>query len=175
MYVPNPASIGAPWASGVHLRVTWAQVERQPGQFDWRSLEQHPAFVEAVRAHKTVGFQVEIQGTPEKPALPAWAQVPQIEVAVGGSTRMWPAVWSPEFQTAFGRFIKALAQCYDGDPRLAYIVMTEGTAIPYTVNPTQWDTAGYSATDNSAAYQQLYERYLQLLGMCSVRLHASTR
>jgi anion transporter len=161
VYVPNPTSIGTPWASGAHLRVTWAQVERQPGQFDWRSLEQHPAFVEAVRANKKVGFQVDIQGSTRKPALPAWVQVPQIGVAVGGTTKIWPAVWSPEFQTAFARFIKALAQRYDGDSRLAYVVMTEGTSIPYTVNPTQWDTAGYRATGYSVAYQQLYETYLQ--------------
>jgi hypothetical protein len=70
-------------------------------------------------------------------------------------------VCSPEFQTAFGRFIEALAQRYDGDLRLAYVAMAEGTALPYTANPTQWDTAGYSATGYSAAYQQLYETYLQ--------------
>lgn len=163
VYVPGAANLRAAWVSGAYLPVTWAQLEVQPGQFDWRSLDQHPTFVDAVRAGKPVGLQVQLQSTPGKPAVPAWGQVPQIEVAAEpGKPRTWPAVWSPEFQTAFPRFVAALAQRYDGDSRLAYVVMTEGTAIPYTANPKRWDAAGYSAAAYSQAYQQIYQAYLEV-------------
>ena len=162
LYVPGAAALHTAGVSGVHLPLTWAQIERQPNQFDWRSLEQHPTFVSAVRAGKQVGLQVEIQGVAGKPAVPAWAQVPQLDVATGsGPRRRWPVVWSPQFQTAFARFVAALGQRYDGDPRLAYVVMTEGTAIPYARNPQPWDAAGYSPAGYSAAYQQLYQMYQQ--------------
>lgn len=162
VYVQSPAALRADWVSGAHLPVIWTQLEVQPGQFDWRSLEQHPTFVDAVRAGKKLGLQVALQGTPGKPTVPAWVQVPQIEVTTGpGKPRTWPAVWSPEFQTAFPRFVAALAQRYDSDPRLAYVVMTEGTAIPYAANPKRWDSAGYSATTYSQAYQKIYQTYLQ--------------
>jgi hypothetical protein len=162
LYVPGAAALHTAGVRGVHLPLTWAQVERQPNQFDWRSLEQHPTFVSAVRAGKQVGLQVEIQGVAGKPAVPAWAQVPQLDVATGsGPRRHWPVVWSPQFQTAFARFVAALGQRYDGDPRLAYVVMTEGTAIPYTRNPQLWNAAGYSPVGYSAAYQQLYRMYQQ--------------
>ena len=162
LYVPGAAALHTAGVSGVHLPLTWAQIERQPNQFDWRSLEQHPTFVSAVRAGKQIGLQVEIQGVAGKPAVPAWAQVPQLDVATGsGPSRRWPVVWSPQFQTAFARFVAALGQRYDGDPRLAYVVMTEGTAIPYARNPQPWDAAGYSPAGYSAAYQQLYQMYQQ--------------
>ena len=96
LYVPGAAALHTAGVSGVHLPLTWAQIERQPNQFDWRSLEQHPTFVSAVRAGKQVGLQVEIQGTAGTPAVPAWAQVPQLDVATGaGPSRRWPVVWSP--------------------------------------------------------------------------------
>lgn len=150
-----------PWASGAHLEVTWAQLETRPGQFDWRIIEQHPTVLQAVRAGKPFGLQIRLQGTAEKPTCPSWVKVPQVKVATKpGLGRTWPAVWSEPFQKEFPRFITALAQQYDGDPRLAYVVMTEGTAIPYTANSKVWDKAGYTVTRYSEAYKHMYQSYL---------------
>ena len=162
IYVQRHPDLQEPWAAGAHIHVTWARVEPQRGLYDWRAIEEDATVVAAVRSGKPFGLQISFHGTPGKPGSPGWAGVPQIEALLQpGKARTWSAIWSPEFQREFPHFVQALAKQYDGDPRLAYVVMTDDTALPYTANPKLWDKSGYTVAGYTAAYQQIYQTYLQ--------------
>jgi hypothetical protein len=145
-----------------HLAVTWAQLEPNRGQFDWRVIDLHPIVVKARLTGEPFGLQIRLQGTPSEPGIPAWTEVPVIQPSPrqdGG--RVWPAIWSDAFQRAFPPFVRALADRFDGDQRLAYLVTSDATAIPYAQNPRLWDQAGFTIAGYQQAYQHVYETYRQ--------------
>jgi solute carrier family 13 (sodium-dependent dicarboxylate transporter), member 2/3/5 len=151
-----------PGVVDAHLAVTWAQLEPHRGQFDWRVIDMHPIVVKARLTGQPFGLQIRLQGTPSAPGIPAWTEVPVIQPSPRQNAgHVWPAMWSNAFQRAFPPFVRALAERFDGDQHLAYLVMSDATAIPYAQNPARWDQAGFTIAGYKQAYQHVYQTYRQ--------------
>jgi len=113
-----------PDLEGVIVRPHWWQVEPARGQFDFSALEA------AISWWAARGKQVIIRNAvfvPDPHQPPEWLYDFGVEAIVyepraAAEPRRVPRVWdSPEFEKLLDEYVQALAERYDGDPRVAYV------------------------------------------------------
>ena len=110
-----------------YSRVSWAKLEPEEGQFDWREID---AFINEFKAHgKKIGFGVMSisTGYGTQYVTPKWvfdAGAKPFAIPDDSSptkTQIIAKQWDdPVFVAQLGKFIRALGQRYDGNPDIAF-------------------------------------------------------
>src|SRR3990167_4745882 len=126
-----------PWLDGVKIMVYWSKVEKKPGVYDFSLIDYHLQLA-ASKGKKVVLSIVtadERRGDylPDS-ATPPWVfasgatavdhQYPGAEVPDKPSKI--PVYWEGTYLAAYGRFIRELAERYDGEPTLARVEIGVG-------------------------------------------------
>ncbi len=126
----NPDNnINNPYLSGAELARNWAEIEPEEGQFQWDLIDA-PLKLWAGKHKKIILFFKTVQKKGQNPtqdsATPQWvydAGAKKITTADGTN---WPIYWDNIFLAKYENFVKAVAQHYDGNPNIEFVVMGLG-------------------------------------------------
>jgi hypothetical protein len=136
-----------PYVAGVQVNLDWANIEPQKRQYRWDEIDR--LLDQCGKAGKQVAFKfTAVSGKvmtdsqlakgkgragPEvengNDATPAWLfDDPQVRRIGGiatpkGKVPLYPVFWDQAYQKHLGDLLAAMAQRYDGDPRIEYIRM----------------------------------------------------
>jgi hypothetical protein len=143
-----------PDLAGTTLTFEWARLEPEPGQFEWRAVDQ--AIAPWAAAGKRVILRVSAGGeatwgAAAADATPAWVYAQGVP-AVHDDGSTLPVYWNPTYLADYDAFIAAYAARYDGDPAVSFIEMgigDGGETLPDTQEGTtdhlaQWAPYGYT-------------------------------
>jgi hypothetical protein len=138
-------STQSPAFSGIVVNQTWAQLEPEPGAFDFESLDTSLASVATFnRSHPraTLGVRLRIFAAY---AAPPWAKdldggpitIPAHQPGnTGGTLGRW---WTPDYRSAWSKLQQALAARYDSNPLIREVAVSSCstlTAEPFVMAPT---------------------------------------
>lgn len=126
-----------PLVDGARYSFNWAELEPQEGQYRWdligKMLSEWAArgkrVIIAVKTAQKGG-----EGETAHSATPEWvyaagAEKIAFEAKRGpaeGETIVYPVYWDPIYLAKYERFIRALANRFDGDPRIEYVEIGVG-------------------------------------------------
>ena len=116
-----------PGCSTVYLRVPWAYVEPEEGQFNWNLLDA-PAQRWIARGGQ-VAFRITCSENWTRHATPEWvkkAGAKGVDYAWGKGPVEGGPLWDPDFLDPvfldkLDRFLAAMAKRYDGNPHVAFV------------------------------------------------------
>ena len=152
-----------PYIAGSQLSYTWSELEPDDGAYRWDLID---ADLEPwARAGKKCWIEI---STCDKRAVgrfaplgtPNWLfsrGVPKIQA---DQTATYPVFWNDPYQALWGRFVRRLADRYDGDPRLEFVA-TGGYSSGHEPNLSsrdnallmdQWRAAGFDGFTTSGTY-----------------------
>ena len=125
----NPTkNIENPCLSGVEVIFNWTELEPENGKFRWELIDS--AIEPWVKKDKQVilSFRtVQKKGTnpTQRSATPSWVYSSGVSKIEGDGTN-WPIYWDKKFLEKYEEFIKSLAERYDGNPNIEFIIMGVG-------------------------------------------------
>ncbi len=105
-------------------RFAWSRVEPKEGQYDWDVIDDYIGQYQELGKQFAFGVMCVNTSTDDKYTTPKWvfeAGAKGKEVEADGHTVMVPKWTDKVFLEKLNNFIKALAERYDGDPRIAFI------------------------------------------------------
>lgn len=146
----NPPHLRHPHVDGVFLRFTWADLEPEPGEFDFSVIERDVA--PWVSAGKKVLIGIKPAGQHNR-STPQWVSksIPSIPyIRKGKNSRVSvPKYWDAEFLPAARGLIHALGKRYDGDQRIEAVMVGVGhlgflTAAPNAGGAEAFLAAGWT-------------------------------
>jgi LysM repeat protein len=164
-----------PDVAGRSLVYYWAQLEPQPGVYDWNLVDQDMA--PWIAAGKKVILRVTTAGQAswDKTAdsahgTPAWVYAQGVRSVTEKDGAVLPEYWNPTFLADYNDFLRAFAARYDGNPNVALVDAAVGIGgetkpdsennpnllslwqgIGYT-DPLWWTTVQQIITDYSTAF-----------------------
>lgn len=157
----------SPSIDGVRLRTFWDKIEPEAGRYNWAHLDE--GLAQAERSGKAVSFSIGAGM-----ATPAWVYgqgvgkfqfTPPPNPGTGQSPgdMVMPLPWDERFQAEWGKFIRATAERYDGNPRVAYIVMAGfGPLIETFLVKFPQDMARIQAMGGTEKWVSASERIIDL-------------
>jgi hypothetical protein len=132
----------SPALSGIVVNQTWAQLEPAPGQFDFTTLDESLAAVEAYNGqHPDAPLGVRLRVFAAY-AAPEWAKTldgtpltvpPNLPSDTGGTLGQW---WKPGYRSAWAGLQQALASRYDSNSVLREVAVSSCsslTAEPFVI------------------------------------------
>ena len=132
----------SPAFAGIVVNQTWSQLEPNPGQFDFSTLDSSLAAVTAYNAqHVAAPLGVRLRVFAAY-AAPDWAKSldgppivvpPNLPADTGGTLGRW---WMPGYRSAWASLQRALAKRYDSDPVLQEVAVSSCsslTAEPFVI------------------------------------------
>jgi len=111
-----------PYVQGVLLRTHWNKIQPSEEAVNWSFFDQGVALAE--QYDKRVGLLVTAGvTTPEWVYAAGASRFTLRKLRDPKSSPNQPLPWDPVFQAKWGNVIRALGERYDGNPRVAYVVM----------------------------------------------------
>lgn len=154
------AVIEHPLVDVVSVRVSWAEVEPQRGEFTFDSLDEQIAAAHGARKSVNLRFSPygQVRGND---ATPAWVfeQVPAIAFTSRKERRgnvKIPTVWDARFLPAYESFVAAVADRYANDSRVRYVQIGVGHLGFLTAQPSPEGSEAFIAAGWTIA---VWERY----------------
>jgi len=152
-----------PYIAGTQLSYSWAELEPREGDYQWQLIESDMApwaragkkcWIEIATANKRDKADAGGRGTPE------WVFNKGVPKVKNDNTASYPVFWNQQYIALWGKFVRALAKKFDGDPRLEF-VSTGGYANGHEPNLSssdndalmpQWHSAGFDGFTPQGTY-----------------------
>jgi pimeloyl-ACP methyl ester carboxylesterase len=144
--------------SGTVINANWAQLEPEPGSYDWSVIDQSLVAIQAYNnAHPATPLAAKLRVFSGNGA-PAWVKTlggsPLTLTSVKGETVTVGRWWTPAYEAAWRTFQTAMAERYDSNPLVRESAVTSCSALtgePFSVPHTSGDItvltdAGYTNT-----------------------------
>lgn len=125
---------------GAHMKFFWSDIELARDYFDWSSIDEWLDEQSSLGKPGVIGISLYDGRCCGGQHTPRWLQWQNPDAIVRCDAVGWPIprYWHPQVLSEYREFILALAQRYDGDPRVAWIEM--GTGIFGEAKPADsWD------------------------------------
>jgi hypothetical protein len=158
---------GAPLAndpdvSGGLIVAEWVDLEPTDGVINFDVIDR--AMAPWVAAHKKVAIRVmtDAEGVAATPSWVTTNTVAEPAAEHGGTA---PVFWDPDFLSAYGQFIVALAAHYDGNPSVAWIQAGLGLDGEGNIDSSAsylrplWNPKGFSDTVWNNTVEQILRKY----------------
>ncbi|HEY64438.1 MAG TPA: DNRLRE domain-containing protein, partial [Caldilineae bacterium] len=148
---------------GSHQDFSWTRVEPAEGYFRWdvvdRWIDDHVAL------GKYVGIAFDTYGgidSREDYATPDWvfAKYPHLKVECDGY--IIPRYWHPDFLAEYEKFVRAVGQRYDGDPRIEWVQVAVGLYGETQPAENQFDACLEAAGLTSDLWVQTVNRIVDM-------------
>ncbi|GAC1366925.1 MAG: hypothetical protein NVSMB44_31770 [Ktedonobacteraceae bacterium] len=145
------------YVQGTYLGYYWSLLEPQQGKYNWDVIDRD--IKPWAANNKKIILRVAASGWAHwEPnlnsgnATPQWVYDSGVRSVTETDQSVHPEYWNPKFLAAYGSFISALAQRYDGSPAISVIEIGVGDGGETKVdtrrdNPQllqQWQSIGYS-------------------------------
>jgi hypothetical protein len=162
-----------PNVAGTVLTYYWAQLEPQPGQFNWSIIDND--MKPWIAAGKSVIIRVSASGwknwQPKQNSVqgtPQWVFDQGVKHVTDSDGSIKPEYWNPKFLSNLADFIHALAAKYDGNPYVVCIEMGIGdggeTKVDTGKDPNLlklWQGIGYTDAAWYGAITSIINMYVQ--------------
>jgi hypothetical protein len=155
----HPEDAASPSIDGALLVFTWSQVEPSKGVFDWSPVE--AAMAPWVAAGKKVALRIHTassarfnaswNGNTAGQATPSWVYAQGVRSVTDPDGSILPVYWDAAYQHEYWLLIKAFANRYNADSRVAWVEAASGFDGESTVEPSgaigalaRWEAVGYT-------------------------------
>jgi len=144
---------------GSHQDFSWARLQPTEGSYSWsvvdRWIDDHVAFGKYVGIAFDAYDGIDSQ---EPYATPAWlfSKYPHLRVDCNGYAI--PRYWHPDFLAEYRKFIRAVGQRYNGDPRIEWVQVTAGLYGETQPAEDQFDTCLQNAGLTSTLWVETVNR-----------------
>ncbi len=170
-----PSVAALPFVDGTLVRVTWADIEPTPGNYDWTILDDELQFAADENTLVALGVVCGALGEPSwlyeplgsEPAAEPFEFFfrcdPEAEPC---EVQNMPLPWDGRFLSEWSELIAALGERYDGHPQISLVHMTSSTAngfemqIPFSPPDTQnWMAIGYDAALHAQSWRTVIDAF----------------
>ncbi len=113
---------------GGHMKFFWSDIEVAPDYFDWSTIDTWLDQQSSLGKPAVIGITLYDGGCCGGQRTPRWLQWQTPDAVVRCKAVGWPIprYWHPLVLGEYHKFIQALGERYDGDPRVAWIEMGTG-------------------------------------------------
>ncbi len=172
---------------GSNIIFEWHSLNPAPGVYDWSQIDEWLQSTTQRNLPAGLGITTYSGICCGGNMAPHWVyvQYPSAKLTCDAGWVI-PKTWDPGYQTAYGAFIHALADRYDGDPRLAWVEMGVGTfGETHPTDPEFTDCARAGGLTSArwvqtvqaitAVYDEAFTQTPLLLQMASIFEHQTER